>query len=92
MNIKNLKDFLKERLLGEEDFSQVQKNTFKFTECGAYIEEDEDGIAIGSIIEGSDLETSKTFLRYPFEIQEFWDALEATEKEAQQLWDMEHNQ
>lgn len=90
--VHNLEDFLKARRCSEESFDQVKKNTFKYTNCGAWIGEGafgenlENGIAVGSIVEGADYDTSTYILFYPFEIQEFWDALSEVEYEADQIW------
>ena len=39
--VNNLQDFLKARMCSEENFEQVKRNTYKYTDCGAWIEEDE---------------------------------------------------
>ena len=38
--INNLDEFLKARGFGEESFKDVERNTYKFTDCGAWIQED----------------------------------------------------
>ena len=85
--VRHMEDFLSARRCSEESFDQVKKNTFKFTDCGAWIEEDKDGITIGSIVEGADYGTSTYAFIYPFEIQEFWDALDEVEMEAASIWE-----
>ncbi len=89
--VHNLRDFLKARRCGEKSFDEVKKNTFKFTDCGAWIEEGRavtavEGIVVGSIVEGADYDATTHVLSYPFEIQEFWDALKEVEMEADQIW------
>ena len=90
--VHNLGDFLKARRCGEKSFDEVKKNTFKFTDCGAWIEEgrgvlmEDGGIVVGSIVEGADYDATTHVLSYPFEIQEFWDALKEVEMEADQIW------
>jgi len=44
------------------------------------------GVTVGSIVEGVDWGTTPHTLRYPFEIQDFWDALQAVEDEANEIW------
>lgn len=85
--VRHMEDFLAARMCSEESFAQVKRNTFKYTDCGAWIDEDENGITVGSIVEGADYGTSTYVLIYPFKIQEFWDALNEVEMEAKQIWE-----
>ena len=39
--------------------SKIQRAVYKGTECGAWVQFDEKGIMVGSIVEGSDAEFSK---------------------------------
>jgi hypothetical protein len=48
------------------------------------------GVTVGSIVEGVDWGTDTHTLRYPFEIQDFWDALQAVEDEANEIWHDTH--
>tara|TARA_R100001086_G_scaffold199616_1_gene115787 strand:- start:63 stop:365 length:303 start_codon:yes stop_codon:yes gene_type:complete len=84
--INNLAEFMDARGFGETEFHQVEKNTFNYTNCGAWIETHPDGIAVGSIVEGSDADCTPHYLKYPFELDEFWKALQAIEDEAEQIW------
>ena len=88
--VNNLQDFLKARMCSEENFEQVKRNTYKYTDCGAWIEEDEKGITVGSIIEGVDWGVVPIKLNYPFQIKEFWNALDEVEKEAKEIWNDTH--
>ena len=45
------------------------------------------GVTIGCIVEGSDAVVTPITLKYPFEIEEFWKALESVNEEASRLWD-----
>ncbi len=90
MTVNNLKDFLKARMCSEKTFAQVERNTFKYTDCGAWITQNDEGITVGSIVEGVDWGTDTHTLRYPFEIQGFWDALQAVEDEANEIWHNTH--
>lgn len=73
-----------------EDFAEyhgtkvehLKKDLYKYTECGAWIEWDAQGITIGSIVEGSDTEFAKE-LKFPFDS----DAYEAWMKELEALVD-----
>ena len=88
--IRSLKQFLKARRCGETDFSQVERATYKYSDCGAWIAQDEEGIKVGSIVEGVDEGTETHKLNYPFQIEDFWDALKAVEEEAAQIWNDTH--
>lgn len=113
MKVNNISEFIEARGLGETCFTEVEKNTFKYTDCGAWIKKDgevrgEDrvdmfgceheaevaweGITIGSIIEGSDVEATPITLKYPFEIKEFWKALESVDEEVEELTEGEVQQ
>ena len=85
--VRHMEDFLAARMCSEESFDQVKRNTYKYTDCGAWIEEDKNGITVGSIVEGADYGTTTHVLMYPFMIQEFWDALNEVEMEAKQIWE-----
>lgn len=88
--INNITEFLEARNLGEDSIEQVKRNTFKFTTCGAWLAKDEDGVSVGSIVEGCGEGTPTHDLKYPFEIASFWEALEEVEKEAAQIWNDTH--
>ena len=88
--VNNLKEFLEARGCGEKDFSDVEKATYKYTTCGAWIAQSSDGIKFGSIVEGCDQATSVYTLDYPFEIDLFWDSLDKVDKEAEKIWNDTH--
>lgn len=88
--INNVTEFLEARNLGEDSIEQVQRNTFKFTSCGAWLAEHENGISVGSIVEGCDQGTLTHDLTFPFQIDSFWEALGEVEKEADQIWNDTH--
>ena len=88
--VNNLKEFLEARGCGEKDFTEVKRATYKYTSCGAWIAEEDDGITIGSIVEGCDEGTSVYTLAYPFEIDLFWDTLDKVDKEAEKIWNDTH--
>ena len=88
--VNNLKEFIEARNCGEKDFSEVKRSTYKYTTCGAWIAQEEQGIKVGSIVEGCDEETESHEVNYPFEIADFWKALESVEKEAEEIWDGTH--
>jgi hypothetical protein len=67
---------------------QAKKHIYKYTDCGAWIEFEEDGIALGSIVEGSESGTSTFKIKYEDVTK---DRLEETikkiEDEAKLIWD-----
>lgn len=69
---------------------------FKGTDCGAFIEPLEgdggEGVAVGSIVEGSDAQTETHKLRYPFAARALSDALDLIEEEAREIWEAEHGE
>jgi len=75
-----------------ETLSDLSKMVYKGTDCGAWLaglwdENDEIiGVSIGSIVEGSDFETSYD-LKFPFKKEEFWDTIQGIEEECSIVWD-----
>ena len=86
----NLRDLLSFRGHGEETFAHLKRNIYKFTACGAWVFEDEQGVGLGSIVEGVDEGTETYKLNYPFTINQFQDALQAVEDEAEEIWKATH--
>ncbi len=58
MQISNINDYAK--YLGTE-VKHLEKDLYKYTDCGAWIIWTDKDITIGSIVEGSDAEFSQTF-------------------------------
>lgn len=90
MKVTDILTFLDARGLGETDFKQAIKSTYKYTDCGAWLREVEGGIQVGSIVEGVDQGTESHTLLFPFDIKEYWDALQKVEDEASRIWDETH--
>ncbi len=86
MDVNNLDEFLEARGFGEKKFWQVEKATYKYTDCGAWCREVEGGLEVGSIVEGVEAETESHTLLYPSKISKFWDDLQSVEDEALQIW------
>ena len=84
--------FYEARELGETSMAEVKRNTYKYTECGAWCETVTDewgdviGLRLGSIVEGSDACTESYTLEFPFYVNEFWVSLDQIEEEAEYLW------
>ena len=89
-DINNFDEFLKARGFDEKDEADVQKSTFKYTDCGASFYKEDRGVVVRSIVEGCDESTETHKLTYPFKIKEFWDALGKVEKEVDKIWKATH--
>ena len=85
---KEMVRLLKE-MLGEEP-GLWEKRVYKATDCGAWISAGKDRVTLGSIVEGSHYDVTPKSLEWPFTSEEFWDALEQIEQEAQQIWEDTH--
>jgi hypothetical protein len=111
--INNLKKFIEARGFGEESFKDIERNTYKYTNCGAWIMEETEnrvdyesphieefndaptykrhtGLTVGSIVEGADYDCDTVTVSYPFELDEFWEALKAVEDQAGEIWKDTH--
>ena len=88
--VNNMKDLLSLRGCGEETFEKLKRNVYKYTSCGAWVSEDEQGVFLGSIVEGTDQCTMTYNLQYPFTIDQFQDSLQSVEDEANEIWNSTH--
>jgi len=88
--INNFDEFLKARGFGEKNADDVKRNTYKYTNCGAFFEKEDWGVAVGSIVEGVDEGTETWKLTYPFELKIFWAYVADVEREAEQIWEATH--
>ena len=88
--IKCFEDFVRERSFGEKTEDDVSRNTYKYTDCGAWIEFDEKSVTLGSIVEGVDEGVSPVVLNYPFALDDFWKMLDSVEEEADRIWNLSH--
>lgn len=66
----------------ETTVDRLKRDTYKYTPCGAWIDFDDEKMTIGSIVEGSDAEFSKTFV-FPVDT----DAVNAWFEELEELTD-----
>lgn len=67
------------------DINQIERAIYKGTECGAWINWDDKKLTIGSIVEGSDVEFSKTF-NFPVNIKEINNWFEELEELTEEAW------
>ena len=67
---------------------EAKRNLYKYTECGAFIEFEKDGIVLGSIVEGSESGTTTFKLKYKDITEDkLEDILARIENEASLIWD-----
>ena len=66
---------------------RVADTIYENTSCGAWLEFNEGGITVGSIVEGCDFGTATYPLHYPFKSADLQARIDAVEKEAGALWD-----
>jgi DNA-directed RNA polymerase subunit RPC12/RpoP len=84
--IKNQRD-LADMLCADNTKASIERNVYKYTDCGAWIDLKPNGIKLGSIVEGSDGGTSVFEFTYPFTEEEYRAAEKAIEAEATAIWD-----
>lgn len=76
------------KYFSSENEEQAKNHIYKYTDCGAWIEFEENGIALGSIVEGSESGTTTFKIKYEDATK---DKLEETikkiEGEARLIWD-----
>ena len=86
MIINSEKEYLEH--FGWDNLKVASNSVFKGTRCGAWVQKmiDGDGLAVGSIVEGTDVETRTYELPFPFTIEEYDDALDMVEDEAEEIW------
>jgi hypothetical protein len=83
--LKNENDVI--QYLSAETIEQAKKHLYKGTDCGAWIQFEENGIQLGSIVEGSDAEVSTDSLLYPFTSKSLEETIAYIESEASCLWE-----
>ena len=67
---------------------EARSNIYRFTECGAFLEFEDNGIVIGSIVEGSESGTETFKFEYgKFTEKELQEAIQEIEKQASLIWD-----
>ena len=83
MNKNEILDFFSAK--NEEE---AKRNAYKYTDCSAFIEFEEDGVVIGSIVEGSDHGTTTFHLKYDDGTtkENFQKIIDQIEQEADLIW------
>lgn len=87
--ITNLEDLAHE--VGVEATEKsLSRRVYKSTSCGAQLTLIGGGVAVGSIVEGTERCADTIELKFPFEAKAFWDALEDIEKQCDEIWKATH--
>lgn len=86
-NIQDLANYLGISTQGSttEIARWVDRAFYKATDCGGWITLKDNGIVIGSIVEGSDAEFS-VFLKFPISFDEFENTVEWLEASCREEW------
>jgi len=97
MKINNCKELLAEQagiVLQDEDEAKraIEKNTFKYTECGCVFDADENGVYVAGYAEGSDAELPGHSLNWGFTVEEFNNALNDADAEGVEEWERANNE
>ncbi len=82
----NNRNDLCDKVFGEPNDAtdeHLSRELYKNTSCGAWFKSENDGVCVGTIVEGSDAEFSRN-LHYPFSV-EAWDAAIAELEELAEL-------
>lgn len=87
--IRNAKD-LADYFGCEPTESSMSKGIYKGTSCGAWLSLEEDGIKIGSIVEGVDEYAETQCLPFPFSTAKLMEAIQAVENDADRIWNETH--
>ena len=89
-NLAGLADFCGVWEKDQDDIKskvRLQKIIYKATACGASINFKDNGVVVGSIVEGVDGDGTQYYtLEYPFYPDKFEEILNQVEKEADELW------
>lgn len=85
--IKNINDLASQYFgLDVAHHHVMKKALYRDTNCGAWIEFEDAGIKVGSIVEGLDFGTNIYPLSYPFTSEDLEKRVQAIEAEAHALW------
>lgn len=82
MKINNIKDYADYVGVEVED---LERATYKYTDCGAWIRWNDEEMEIGSIVEGSDAEFDRTF-KFPTTSEAIDNWFEELEQLVDEAW------
>jgi len=67
---------------------QAERNIYKYNDCGPWIKWHDNGVELGSIVEGSDVDITTTPLTYPFTEDDYDQTMQYVNDEASMEWDI----
>jgi len=70
-----------------KDNSKIERGVYKYTDCGAWISFREDGIELGSIVEGCDFEVPPVSIGWKDIPNSFTETLDTIDKQACAVWE-----
>lgn len=74
-------------ICSEDNWERAVKGIYKGTNCGASLQKIDNGVKVGSIVEGVDGDGTEYFdFTFPFDMQQFWETLTEVERQAAELW------
>ena len=82
MKLSTINDYAKYRGV---DIAHLEKDVYRYTDCGAWIKWSDHNMTIGSIVEGSDAEFSRTFA-FPTTTEEVDAWFEELERLTDEAW------
>lgn len=71
---------------GNRDEGEIKRGVYKYTDCGAWIEFNETGIKLGSIVEGSDYGADSIDLTWKEIPAKFTASLDVIEEQCDLIW------
>lgn len=70
-----------------DDFDLAARAIYKGTNCGVSLQKIDNGVKIGSIVEGVDGDGTEYFdFVFPFNMNKFWETLTEVERQAAAIW------
>jgi hypothetical protein len=84
--IENSQDVARYFGLEEHEQDRVSRQLYKATDCGAWLQFIDDGVMVGTIVEGADVEPESITLTFPFTENDFNAAIQTLEEQAAEIW------
>ncbi len=71
---------------GSRDEGSIKRGVYKYTDCGAWIQFNEDGVTLGSIVEGSDFGADSIDLTWKEIPVKFTSSLQVIQDQCDLIW------
>lgn len=88
--IKNLEELADHVGANNPTATSISRRVYKDTACVAWVSEEDGTVKIGSIVEGVERTTEVQELEFPFSEEEWDEAVQAVEDEAEEIWSETH--